>query len=66
MAGVPESTEQSKLVLGRLRSFAQITKLQGLLMNLIAKNMSLEDIDALRDAFNQLVSVLQFNALCLR
>ena len=47
---------QSNLVMERLRRFTDMTKLQGMLMNLIAKNLSTEGIDSLRDAFNSLVS----------
>ena len=48
---------QSNLVMERLRRFTDMTKLQGMLMNLIAKNLSTEGIESLRDAFNSLVSV---------
>lgn len=38
----------------RLKAFSTTNKLQGLLMNVIAKNMSTDGIDALRDVFDAL------------
>ena len=44
------------LLIERLRAFTEMSKLQGLLMNVIAKNMSTEGIGALQDVFDALVS----------
>lgn len=45
----------------RLRAFTEMSKLQGLLMNVIAKNMSTEGIGALQDVFDALVGCSTFH-----
>lgn len=50
-----ETPLQSGLLIDRLRAFTEMSKLQGLLMNVIAKNMSTDGIDALRNVFDELV-----------
>ena len=45
----------------RLRAFTEMSKLQGLLMNVIAKNMSTEGIGALQDVFDALVNAGLFH-----
>lgn len=57
-SAVNESTAQSNMLIERLKAFADMSKLQGMLMNVIAKNMSTEGIGALQDVFDALVSKL--------
>ena len=54
-SAVASAPAQSALVLERLKTLTTTNKLQGLLMNVIAKNLSTDGIDALRDVFDALV-----------
>ena len=59
-SAVSDSLLHSNLVMERLKEFSRMTKLQGLLMNVIAKNLSTDSIVSLKEAFNALVSRVHY------